>query len=181
MNAGNTIVYVKITGKARDGFIDPPKFHWDLEKDKKLWATISKFGDSKKSIDWTKLSREFQAPEYFLRKRSYRLFAKHLKLLEQEIETKTRGLTVNSNVSRDGTYEPRERDDHDDSERSYINPRERGNTATPEGLYNLRSSQILNQKVPGDTKGTESSLSELSNLSVSKSALEEALLDRLQL
>ncbi|SCV05834.1 LANO_0H16204g1_1 [Lachancea nothofagi CBS 11611] len=174
MNAENTIVYVKISGRTRDGFVDPPKFKWDLEKDKKLWSKVSRFGNQKKTIDWVRLSRDFETPEYFLRKRSYRLFAKHLKMLEQEIETKTRGLTAGSEIEdTDSANNNEEFEDNDGGEDDEF--------LASEGLKNLRSSKILNQKVPGDARAAESSLSELSNLSVSKSALEEALLDRLQL
>ncbi|SCV02513.1 LAME_0H02212g1_1 [Lachancea meyersii CBS 8951] len=178
MDADNTVVYIKVTGRNREGFVEPPKFYWDLEKDQKLWSKISHFGNKKKSIDWTKLSREFETPEYFLRKRSYRLFAKHLRILEREIETKTRGLVLeqdtgdNADQNDMGDSGSDVSDDEKQAERDSV---------APEGVKNLRWSKILNQRVPGDPKATDSSLSELSNLSVSKSALEEALLERLQL
>ncbi|SCU79740.1 LAFA_0B05314g1_1 [Lachancea sp. 'fantastica'] len=182
MDADNTIIYVKVSGRDREGFVEPPKFHWDLEKDQKLWLKISRFGN-KKSIDWVKLSREFETPEFFLRKRSYRLFAKHLRMLEHEIETKTRGLDVGQELEveedDDDGDDLRENTSSQDGESKAKEEEENG---TPEGVKNLRWSRILNQKIPGDGKAQpDSSLSELSNLSVSKSALEEALLDRLQL
>ena len=138
---------------------------------RQLWNRISGLDTKEKSIDWLRLSRHFDAPEFFIRKRSYRLFAKHLKLLEKQIESKTRGLAVTDAEFSEG----------DEEEDRFLQDDEARNFVPPEGLENLRSSKILNRRVPSDAKITESSLSELSNLSVSKSALEEALLDRLQL
>ncbi|CUS20379.1 LAQU0S01e05292g1_1 [Lachancea quebecensis] len=171
MNSENTIVYVRVAGRVRDGFLDPPKFHWDLERDKSLWSSVSKLDNTKKTIDWKRLSREFKAPEHFIRKRSYTLFAKHLKLLERQIEAKTRSLAVTEDELN---YTD------EDEERASLSHGERDFEAA-ESLKNLRTSKVLKQRVPGEGRNGESSLSELSNLSVSISALEEALLDRLQL
>ncbi|CEP60151.1 Atg29p LALA0_S01e04170g [Lachancea lanzarotensis] len=177
MDADNTVIYVKVAGRDREGFVEPPKFYWDLEKDQKLWLKISRFGNNK-SIDWSKLSREFETPEFFLRKRSYRLFSKHLRMLEHEIETKTRGLDVGQELEEDEDEDEDELKENESGQESQAREEEEGAT---EGAKNLRWSRILNQKIPGDAKAPDSSLSELSNLSVSKSALEEAVLDRLQL
>ena len=88
MNNTNTIVYVKVRGKKPAGFIDPPNFVWDQNKEKKLWSIISKLDSQRNEIDWKLISETLNAPDYFLKKRSYKLFAKHLELLQKQIDRK---------------------------------------------------------------------------------------------
>lgn len=172
MNSRNTVIYIKVSGRKRDGFVDPPKFDWDLAKDRRLWFAVSTLAN-KDDIDWQILSRELDAPEYFLRKRSYNLLSKHLKLMEEQIERKTRNVESSGKISipeesvyKEQTESGTEEYEHDPGE---------------EAMKNMRKSKIISQKRPSGEETAGSSISELSNLSVSKSALEEALMDRLQL
>ncbi|QLQ81417.1 hypothetical protein HG537_0F01780 [Torulaspora globosa] len=199
MDNHNTAVYVKVNGNRPPGFVDPQPFEWNSEKEKQLWAIISKLDDYQDQIDWRELAKNLDAPDYFLKKRSYKLFAMHLKLLEQQIERKMMAASEN-----DGSRHTSVRQFdatagmHTLTESSIKNQQELKDTVVDEPrdttlktLQQLHTSKILSnsknpmaevreaQKSGGNNNGSDSETS--SNLSVSKSALEEALMDRLQL
>lgn len=175
MNSENTIVYIKVAGPRPDSFQDPQKFSWDIEKDRKLWSQISRLADNRKAIDWHNLSKDLDAPELFLRKRSYRLFSQHLKILEEHMESRSAQFVASRELHPDSdkSCELSTSTELKDDDIKHIIP--------SRTLQNLRSSKIMNQQISVPDRTADSSLSELSNLSVSKSALEEALMDRLQL
>lgn len=158
MNSNNTVVYIKINGRNREGFVDPLKFEWNSTKDKELWAVISKL-ETLDNIDWNKLSKELNSPEYFVRKRSYTIFTDHLKRLEEEIGRNTKELKI---TLKETNQKPL-------LEVEDVN-----------FLNDPTNSKITRQQSKIDELAC-SSLSELSNLSISNSALEEALMDRLKL
>ncbi|CAI4053019.1 Atg29p SKDI_16G1100 [Saccharomyces kudriavzevii IFO 1802] len=210
MNSKNTVVYVKIKGKRPEGFADPPKFEWNGTKEGQLWAMVSNLNYAQDQIDWQNLSKILETPEFFLRKRTYKLFAKHLELLQIQLDKKrdlekfsnvqvnegmfdvlhnymptlNDGILTNVPTSPPGTK--RETSEELDAE------------VTKEALQHLQTSKILNihKSKSSNEKNVESNLSKddlekdsdrdssdgnlSSSLSVSKSALEEALMDRLQ-
>lgn len=199
MNNENSIVYVRVNGNRPPGFVDPAPFDWNAEKERQLWAIISKLDDYQDQIDWKELAQALGAPDYFLKRRSYKLFALHLKLLEQQIERKMMTTSDNdgsrqtsvrqfeptagvhtltgSNIAEQESLDDKVIDDTKDT--------------TLKTLQHLHTSRILStSKNPlGGEKnvhkgGAHSNVSDSetsSNLSVSKSALEEALMDHLQL
>ena len=140
------------------GYVNSTKDIWD----KIQWTRISKM-ESLEDMDWKELCQDLGAPESFLKKRSYMLFQKHLKLLSEQMSDS-----------------PRMR-----------SPLDTRNSVDETILQNLQASKILNNRfdVPNNetldittNKNNEESGSDLSSsLSVSKSALEDALMDRLQL
>lgn len=210
MNSRNTVIYIKVKGKRPQGFSDPPKFEWNSAKERQLWAMVSNLNYSQDQIDWQNLSKILETPEFFLKKRTYKLFAKHLELLQLQLEKK-RDLEKYSNVQvNEGMpdilhkYIPTLQNDNllnvpatplaterQDSE-------EVETEVTNEALQHLQTSKILNihkaksdnQKKFDDNSAKDGINKELecnssdddlsSSLSVSKSALEEALMDRLQ-
>lgn len=199
MNSHNTIVYVRVNGNRPPGFVDPAPFEWNPEKERQLWAIISKLDDYQDQIDWKELSKNLEAPDYFLKKRSYKLFATHLKLLEQQIERKMMATSDNDGSRQTSIrqFEPTA-GMHTLTESNIKNQEELENRSADETkdttlktLQQLHTSRILsNSKNPlADDKGAQKSSANTtvsdsetsSNLSVSKSALEEALMDRLQL
>lgn len=144
MDNTNTIVYVQVRQNRPDGFLDPPPFQWDVEKERKLWGWLSREdGASAGPQAWLSLSKDIEAPEYFLRRRSYRLVARHLELLRQQIVD--HGL-----------------EDH-------------------QGLSNVHPSTSNEEPQSTNLSGSGGEDTGSSNPSVSKSALEEALMDRLKL
>ncbi|QLL30979.1 hypothetical protein HG536_0A07940 [Torulaspora globosa] len=199
MDNHNTVVYVKVNGKRPPGFVDPQPFEWNSEKEKQLWAIISKLDDYQDQIDWKELAKNLDAPDYFLKKRSYKLFAMHLKLLEQQIERKMMAASENDGSRQtsvrqfDATAgmhtltESSIRNQEGLKDKMADEPRD----TTLKTLQQLHTSKILSssknpvaegrdaQKGVGNNNASDSETS--SNLSVSKSALEEALMDRLQL
>lgn len=194
MDNNNTVVYVKVNGNRPPGFVDPQPFEWNSEKEKQLWAIISKLDDYQDQIDWKELAKNLDAPDYFLKKRSYKLFAMHLKLLEQQIERKMMAASENDG-SRHTSVRQFEATAgmHTLTESSIRNQEElqdEPRNTTLKTLQQLHTSKILSgSKNPlaegreaqkgGGNNASDSETS--SNLSVSKSALEEALMDRLQL
>lgn len=210
MNSSNTIVYVKIKGKRPDGFVDPPKFEWNSAKERQLWAMVSNLNYSRDQIDWQALSEVLEAPGFFLKKRTYKLFAKHLELLQIQLEKK-RDLEKFSNVQVNdrmfevlNNYIPTLQNENlltvptSPSETKGETLEEVDEEVTTEALQHLQTSKILNihkaksnserkfdRNTPNDgaEKESERGTSDddlSSSLSVSKSALEEALMDRLQ-
>lgn len=199
MDNQNTVVYVKLKGKRPEGFTNPPKFEWNLDKERQLWAIVSKLENYQDQINWRGLSQELEVPDYFLKKRSYKLFTKHLKLLEQQIERKievgddgkSQNSTTQTEHSRrlhDGNFSsPENEENHlqDDGNAENIEK------TTMRTLQQLHTSKILSRpRLPynngrearGGSQDQSNSDSELSSsLSVSNSALEEALMDRLKL
>ncbi|KAH7578744.1 Atg29 N-terminal domain [Nakaseomyces glabratus] len=217
MNSKNTIVYVKVKGKRPDGFVDPPVFEWNIQKEKKLWSLLSQLNDPDKEIDWALLAEGLDAPIYFLKRRCYELFTKHFELLRQQIDRK------NKNALTDRSETP-ERDSTEEitKEVNFLNqlpvrtpgtiqeefnedngPKDKNKTpdTMKKAIEQLKSSRILNfkgnkldynnreegltrydstyEKEGVHTEETESELS--SSLGVSKSTLEEALMDKLQI
>lgn len=98
MNNRNTIIYVKVKGKRPPGFKDPEPFEWNEEKDRQLWKFISKLDSSIDQIDWSNLSTVMNAPTYFLRKRSHKLFDKHMSQMKRQ-------LNINKNIHPIDTLE----------------------------------------------------------------------------
>ncbi|AGO09892.1 AaceriAAL098Wp [[Ashbya] aceris (nom. inval.)] len=171
MNSKNTIVYVKVPGRKREDFIDPPPFEWNQQQDRKLWAHISTIED-KDDIDWQLLAKQTNAPEFFIRKRVYQLFRVHLKSFEQEIHAHP-GIDRPSNRLHVG--------DEPEASTGVLNAYGQKLTDTRD-LNSLQTPPNGRGKTSKEEDGGNSSgISELSSLSVSKSALEEALMDRLQL
>lgn len=196
MNNANTVVYVRVKGNRPAGFADPPPFEWNVDKEKHLWAIVSKLDNYQDQIDWLLLSKTLEAPDYFLKKRSYKLFAMHLKLLEQQIERKmmtsdgesgSRQTSVQQFDPSNGAHTLTE----SGLESQGATRNEMSNSAdetTLKTLQQLHTSKILNRARTrgGDDKdgrknGSNSGSEASSSLSVSTSALEEALMDRLQL
>lgn len=201
MNNTNTVVYVKVKGNRPAGFVDPSPFEWNVEKEKQLWSMMSKLDNYQDQIDWKDLSKTLEAPDYFLKRRSYKLFAMHLKLLEQQIERKMMANNDNEGSRQTSIrqFEPiiethtlteSAMKDQNSHEESSI---DEGEEATFKALQQLHTSKILNQSKLPATEGKElrktgsannanvSDSETSSSLSVSTSALEEALMDRLQL
>ncbi|AQZ10687.1 ATG29 (YPL166W) [Zygosaccharomyces parabailii] len=194
MDNTNTIVYVKVKGKRPDGFTDLPKFEWNIDKERQLWAIVSKLENYQDQIDWEGLSDSLGAPDYFLKKRSYKLFTKHLGLLEQQIERKINtgddskpsekanqlGPTPENDVIDEGYHLSEETADAEKLEKT-----------TMKTLQHLHTSRILSRpRLPsgvaketrnGSQTQANSDSESSSSLSVSSSALEEALMDRLKL
>ncbi|AET38112.1 Atg29p Ecym_2379 [Eremothecium cymbalariae DBVPG len=167
MDIKNTIVYIKVPGRRWDGFVDHPKFRWNYEQEKKLWSLVSTL-DNKDEIDWELLVKELKAPEFFLRKRTYKLFSNHLKSLERQVHNRTSVSPHSMGLVDDMDPQP--------VTLSTKVPKETN------ALDNLHILKSVRPKPPRDEDVVDSSgTSELSSLSVSKSALEEALMDRLQL
>ncbi|CAI4038926.1 hypothetical protein SMKI_06G2780 [Saccharomyces mikatae IFO 1815] len=210
MNSENTVVYVKVKGKRPEGFVDPPKFEWNGAKERQLWAMVSNLNYSQDQVDWQNLSEILETPEFFLKKRTYKLFANHLELLQLQLEKK-RDLEKLSNVRvNEGMfgmlhkYIPNLQNDNILAEPESLLATDRGNSeeveveVTNEALQHLQTSKVLNihkTKVNNGNKVdmnlTDNGVDEepeynssdddlSSSLSVSKSALEEALMDRLQ-
>ncbi|CDO93166.1 unnamed protein product [Kluyveromyces dobzhanskii CBS 2104] len=154
MNNDNTKIYLRISGKRPENFVETKPFNWDSRRDKILWTKISKI-DSLEDINWIELCGDLGAPESFLKKRSYTLFHNQLKVLSEQI----------------------------DIDASKQSPSEARNMVDDTILQNLQASRIMNHKLEkaDNLDNTEESSGELSNLSVSKSALEDALMDRLHL
>ncbi|CAH01492.1 Atg29p [Kluyveromyces lactis] len=154
MNNDNTKVYVRVAGKRPENFVETKPFIWDSRRDKILWTKISKI-DSLEDMDWQELGADLGAPEPFLKKRSYTLFQNQLKVLSNQIDVTSN--TRSSSESR--------------------------NSVDNNILQNLQASRIMNHKLDktDNLANNQESSSELSNLSVSKSALEDALMDCLQL
>lgn len=218
MDSQNTIVYIRVKGKRPANFTDPPAFDWDLDKEKRLWNFLSKLHDPDEEIDWDILSEGLNTPIYFLKRRCYELFTKHLELLKQQIDKKNRNIPDDekSNHSRrikkevellnqvpvrtPGTIQEETNDeieaDINELKGNMQNPT--GEDITKRAINHLKSSKILNfnhefYKNNKDINQTakeefsnnidkDSSESELSSsLGVSKSTLEEALMDKLQI
>ena len=200
MNNQNTVVYVKLKGKRPEGFINPPKFEWNLDKERQLWAIVSKLENYQDQIDWQRLSQTLDVPDYFLKKRSYKLFAKRLKILEQQIERKIKiddgGGAVEAQEEPTQIEPSLSFDDGkittDDQrlleENDNVNILEKTTMRT---LQQLHTSKILSRSrlASGNGRDTRNGSQNQSNsdsessssLSVSNSALEEALMDRLKL
>lgn len=197
MNNQNTIVYVKLKGKRPDGFINPPKFEWNLDKERQLWAIVSKLENDQNQIDWKRLSLILGVPDYFLKKRSYKLFAKRLRILEQQIERKIK-------IDDDSKHQEVHTEIESGSSFGYVNAKtddqrsleenDSGNSlekTTMRALQQLHTSKILSRPrvVSGDGRDIRNGSQDQNNsdsessssLSVSNSALEEALMDRLKL
>lgn len=167
MNDENTKIYVRVAGSRPKDFNTPKPFVWDGRRDRILWTKLSKI-ESLESMNWKEVSSDLGAPEYFLKKRSYVLFHDQLKVLSEEIEKQSESQGVSRSNSEsyknDLSKEPKKQLIHDDV------------------VNNLHSSRIMNHKIEVTEQGdNDISSSEFSNLSISKSALEEALIDRLHL
>ncbi|CAR28600.1 hypothetical protein ZYGR_0S02340 [Zygosaccharomyces rouxii] len=197
MNNQNTVVYVKLKGKRPEGFINPPKFEWNLDKERQLWAIVSKLENYQDQIDWQGLSHTLDVPDYFLKKRSYKLFAKRLKLLEQQIERKIK--IDNDGKPQESTTQIGPSLSFDDENTTTDDQRSLEENAnanilektTMRTLQQLHTSKILSRpRLPssngrdtrnGSQNQSNSDSESSSSLSVSNSALEEALMDRLKL
>lgn len=218
MDSKNTIVYIRIKGKRPANFTDPDVFDWNLDKEKRLWNFLSKLHDPDEEIDWDMLSEGLDTPIYFLKRRCYELFTKHLELLKQQIDRKNRNISesdeLESNhslqikreveflnqmpVRTPGTIQEETNEEvEEDRDESNGNKGSDSTNITKRAIDHLKSSKILNfnhefyenRKHQTDTheyvnnkEDEDNSESELSSsLGVSKSTLEEALMDKLQI
>lgn len=194
MNNNNTVVYVRVKGKRPEGFRDLPTFEWNVDKEKQLWEIVSKLENYQDRIDWSGLSDTLGVPDYFLKRRSYKLFAKHLGLLEQQIERKIS--TGDAGKSPERTKQFGIIPDDEECTENYDSPEETANAemlekTTMRTLQQLHTSKILSRSRLPSSSGREarnvsqsrsdSDSETSSSLSVSDSALEEALMDRLKL
>ncbi|KAL3239114.1 Atg29p [Nakaseomyces bracarensis] len=216
MDSKNTVVYIRVKSKRPSDFTDPPVFDWNLEKEKRLWNFLSKLHDPDEEIDWDLLSEGLDTPIYFLKRRCYELFTKHLELLKQQIDRKNRTISESDDdsnhslqikkeveflnqmpVRTPGTIH--EEPNPDIEEDTWLNKGDKAlgtEDITKRAIDHLKSSKILNfnqdfyeqkQNINGtqeylngdheDNSGSELS----SNIGVSKSTLEEALMDKLQI
>lgn len=220
MDNSNTIIYVRIKGKRPPDFVDPEPLEWNDDKDKQLWEFISKLDNSIDQINWTKLSTMLNAPKFFLRERSYKLFENHMLLMKRQLNAKklapvdsggkfdifknssvvkeskinmpiTNNSSVDLLVDRSMAQNVITKNNELEND-EYIESDEKLDQAN---LYEKSTSDILNQlhvsKVLGKSLHSTKNkgLNELkeepdsdlsSSLNVSKSALEEALLERLR-
>lgn len=202
MSYDKTTVYIKVHGRKRGSFVDPQNFNWETVKDHALWQEISKSANIN-VIDWSALSLQFEAPEYFLKKRVYYIFSKQIEMLENVKESvlskqaikndlkmhRKQGLENAQSVESQGLRDPN-REQSDSNELIGIRARpEHGAASTlekPRDAMNLdvlkpiksSSSKNINQT---PKEKTDMRLSPLSSTNVSSSALAEALLDRLDL
>lgn len=208
MNNRNTVVYIRVKGSRPPGFVDPPEFEWNKNKEKQLWSRISSYDTTRQQIDWHILSESLEAPIYFLKKRSYTLFANNLQKLSHFMDTDNSNLRLKSNdildyndLSKSPIHYNSNRINSFELETSTkqnvtaadINP----NTATEineeqtaeNTIKKLQTSKIMAQDAPLGfrNKNNKDDIQERSNedisssLSISTSALEEALMDRLQI
>lgn len=93
MNDQNSVVYVRVPGRRPSGFQDAAPFEWNTEKETQLWQFLSKLDNSIDQIDWVDLSEILNAPVYFIKKRSYKLFTKQVDSMKRQIETKRKILS----------------------------------------------------------------------------------------
>ncbi|CAI4841784.1 Atg29p [Saccharomyces cerevisiae S288C] len=210
MNSTNTVVYIKVKGRRPQGFLDPPKFEWNGTKERQLWTMVSNLNYSQDQIDWQNLSKIFETPEFFLKKRTYKLFAEHLELLQLQLEKKRDLEKYSNDQVNEGMsdlihkYTPTLQNDNLLNVSASPLTTERQDSeeveteVTNEALQHLQTSKILNihkktsdsENKPNDKLDKDGINKEMecgssdddlsSSLSVSKSALEEALMDRLQ-
>ncbi|QLG70685.1 hypothetical protein HG535_0A06270 [Zygotorulaspora mrakii] len=193
MNNKNTLVYVKVHGKRPDQFKDPIPFVWTRDKEKQLWQTISKLDNYQDQIDWDELSRNLEAPQYFLKKRSYKLSANHLKLLEQHIEARMKknyheeqeankqqpDLTIKHSLSGNKESFRRQAYTEVDTEETTLRAFQKMQASKLLNRRKIYGGADKNGKNVGSNNDSDSDAS--SSLSISDSALEEALMDRLHL
>lgn len=192
---------MKVKGKRPNGFEDPAAYEWNRDKEKQLWSIVSKLDNYQDEINWNDLSTTLEAPENFLKRRSYKLSAKHLKLLEQQIERKMKRVHQNLDNQElpigqfESVLEYTRKGGNDISEGDYVRDQhhsrvEDENTAS-KAFQHLHTSKLLTRrKLPGEhdknskkigNNGSDSDSDASSSLSISNSALEEALMDRLHL
>ncbi|KAG0671530.1 Autophagy protein 29 [Maudiozyma exigua] len=191
MNNNNTIVYVKVAGPRPDDFVEPPPFDWSQEKERQLWQFISKLDKQEDHINWEQLSETFDTPIYFLKKRCYKMFSMRLELLKQKIQHKKKILESDTRVIE---TEQETKPEHDITY-PFVEDKDRINSehTTNDISDRLHNIKLSNYKPPASTKdatvptgNADRSASDnepdgdiSSSLSVSKSALEEALMARL--
>lgn len=189
MNNSNTVVYVKVAGPRPDDFVEPLPFDWSAEKERQLWQFISKLDNQEDHINWEQLSETFDTPIFFLKKRSYKMFSMRLELLKQKIQHK-RKILQNDNPVVNMQQELRVEHviTHPFLEtETKINKKHVKNDIA-ENVHNSNTSNYKDQSPKKDTiiPPSQASVSDnetdgdiSSSLSVSKSALEEALMARL--
>lgn len=206
MNNKNTVVYIRIKSKRPDNFQNTTKFEWNEDKEHQLWSFISSLDDSMDHVDWETLSTGLNTPIFFLKRRSFKLFKRHLLLLEKEVEDKKRMLQEKdrkSSISRmpQVSLHPISLDNQRNnpeftnniirSFRSEGSPDDDTTKSIQLECSKLHKTFIKednkdNQDDKGDAIGNEAqkdtniSNSDISSsLSISKSALEDALMERL--
>lgn len=191
MNNNNTIVYVKVAGPRPDEFVEPPPFDWSQEKERQLWQFISKLDKQEDHINWEQLSETFDTPIYFLKKRCYKMFSMRLELLKQKIQHKKKILESDTRAIE---TEQETKPEHDVThpfieDKDKINNENTTNDIS-DRLHNIKLSNykppVPTKDAPAPTSSANRSVSDnetdddiSSSLSVSKSALEEALMARL--
>ncbi|CAB4252708.1 Atg29p [Maudiozyma barnettii] len=203
MNNDNTIVYVKVAGPRPANFVDPIPFEWNDEKESQLWKFISKLNSQQDHINWEQLSETFVAPVYFLKNRAYKMFSMRLEQLQQKIENKKKILEGNPKSESvllthhvlDSTFEssfltPTITNVTTKLDNvNFQDPQHTEDDVTDQLVERLQTNKNLNYKTPETAKiienktklntDNESDSDISSSLSVSKSALEEALMARL--
>ncbi|SMN22116.1 similar to Saccharomyces cerevisiae YPL166W ATG29 Autophagy-specific protein that is required for recruitment of other ATG proteins to the pre-autophagosomal structure (PAS) [Maudiozyma saulgeensis] len=203
MNNNNTIVYIKVDGPRPANFVDPTPFDWNEEKENQLWKFISKLDSEQDHINWKQLSETFETPVYFLKNRAYKMFSMRLEQLKQKIQNKKKMLEGNhisesislghpiiDSPSESSFLTHRVTNRKTDHKPSSFDGREDiDNDVADELAEGLQKTKLLNYITPETNEVTDNNMrhdgdSELdsdisSNLSVSKSALEEALMARL--
>lgn len=126
MNDQNSIVYVRVPGKRPPGFQDPVPFEWNVEKETQLWQFLFKLDNSIDQIDWDDLSEILNAPVYFIKRRSYKLFTKQVDSMRKQIENKRKILSRDklspSGDEQEGKDEAAKEDDikNDDTKKNDI-------------------------------------------------------------
>lgn len=189
MNNNNTVVYVKVSGPRPDNFVEPPPFVWSPEKERQLWQFISKLDNQDDHINWEQLSETFDTPIFFLKKRCYKMFSMRLELLKQKIQHKKK-ILQNDNPVMNTQHELRP--EHVHTYPFIENDTKINNEHVKNDISeNVRNSILSNYKDHGPREDTIIPTSRVSasdnetdgdissSLSVSKSALEEALMARL--
>lgn len=241
MNNSNTTIYVRVKGPRPANFVDPVPFEWNQEKEDFLWSQISNLNgqEQKGSINWQALSQQLKVPVKFLLKCSFKLYSKHIKILEQYVSKDKNELPLSMKIEETmnladlalvlGAAERQQHRLMMEQERALntANPLIQGTDVseitfqqslpivnksgglmiqghaseaeedkklnryedeTLDAMQKLQTSKILSFKRPlanhasnragtTDNEGNDT----ISSLSVSNSALEEALLDRLHL
>ncbi|EDO18345.1 hypothetical protein Kpol_1013p16 [Vanderwaltozyma polyspora DSM 70294] len=208
MDNSNTAIYIRVKGQRPKGFVDPLPFEWNLEKEKRLWSIISTLDSNRQQINWKLLSETIEVPEYFLKERSYTLFSNNLQKLGKFIDnnnTSNDPSKVIPGTSQTGDYSNLKaldvskgsmdgkdmcQDMKEINDPNYVDYDVDNEDETAElTLQKLQTSKILTQQNPMKIRSKErkeefqetSDADLWSSLSVSTSALEEALMDRMHI
>lgn len=184
------VVYLRFP-YPRGGFEDPPIVNWDEEKERQLWALLK--APSNK-VEWAALAKRFNVPVVYILQQAAWLYEKELKTLRDRMtQIRTRATSESNQPSRQSSVPPMDYDitevnrsldslSSDDltpgrrlmsaSQMPYVDESsESGIDDTTEAFVPQAWSAASHASVPGLTSSSENS--------VSRSALEEALMNRL--